>query len=122
MQVSIEIKGLDRFISAMKSADRPISKSINEAIKKSIFDLRANTIPITPIDTGRLRGSFDQTFTNLEGRLFPTVDYAIYLETGTRKMRAQPYMKPGVDRTKNQIEQNFKYEMDKAMEEIARKV
>jgi HK97 gp10 family phage protein len=31
------------------------------------------------------------------GEVGPTADYAIYLEYGTRKMKAQPYMKPGYD-------------------------
>lgn len=54
---------------------------------------------VTPVDTGALRGSISYANDNksvLIGSTMVTEDYPVYVEKGTRKMAAQPYIKPGI--------------------------
>ena len=52
---------------------------------------------VVPVDTGRLRDSITTDLSNLknnEGEVGTTVPYALYVELGTVKMGAQPYLFP----------------------------
>lgn len=51
-----------------------------------------------PVDTGRLRGSITESVEMEEKAVYvgSNVEYAPYVELGTRKMKAQPYIKPAV--------------------------
>lgn len=54
---------------------------------------------LTPVDTGRLRAS--ETIQAMPGRYVvgPVgVPYAAYVEFGTSRMRAQPYVRPAVQK------------------------
>lgn len=54
-----------------------------------------------PVDTGRLRSSIRSSGAKRDARgwvvtVGTNVEYAAYVEFGTRRMRAQPYLRPGV--------------------------
>lgn len=48
-----------------------------------------------PVKTGRLRRSLKAEMTSDGARFGSDVSYASYVEKGTRRMRAQPYLEPG---------------------------
>jgi HK97 gp10 family phage protein len=52
-----------------------------------------------PVDTGKLRSSLfaEVNGTTLRFGAGAEIDYAWYVELGTRKMRAQPYIRPALD-------------------------
>lgn len=55
---------------------------------------------LAPVDTGRLRASITNTVEqDGDGVLvtvYSDVEYAPYLETGTRRQQAQPYLRPAL--------------------------
>jgi len=55
---------------------------------------------ICPVDTGRLRASIthevDASPGKIEGRVGTNVEYAAYVELGTRRASAQPYLRPAL--------------------------
>lgn len=51
---------------------------------------------LCPVDTGRLRNSISHAVDNNAAYIGTNVDYAVYVEMGTVKTRAQPYLKPAV--------------------------
>jgi HK97 gp10 family phage protein len=55
---------------------------------------------ICPVDTGRLRGSITHEVNaspgKIEGRVGSNVEYAAYVELGTRHTPAQPYLRPAL--------------------------
>jgi len=54
---------------------------------------------VTPVDTGALRASINyKTSENAVhvGSTLTKEDYPVYVEKGTRKMKAQPYIEPGI--------------------------
>jgi HK97 gp10 family phage protein len=60
-----------------------------------------------PVDTGNLRDSYDYEVDPAVKvvRIGTNVDYAIYQEYGTRKMKAQPHLTPAIEENKNKIKQ-----------------
>lgn len=52
----------------------------------------------TPVDTGRLRNSITHQLEGDDAVVIGTnVEYAAYVEYGTRNTKAQPYLKPGIE-------------------------
>lgn len=49
---------------------------------------------LCPVDTGRLRNSISHAVEGDSVYIGTNVEYAIYVEKGTRKMQAYPYLKP----------------------------
>ena len=64
---------------------------------------------LAPVRTGALRDSiYWRKVRELIYEIGATVAYAIYVEYGTWKMRAQPYLRPAVLRYQNQITYLFR--------------
>lgn len=70
---------------------------------------------LTPVDTGALRGSINYKTTDNAvhiGSTLTSEDYPVYVEKGTRKMKAQPYIEPGIKLNlkslKNIAKRNYK--------------
>jgi len=55
-----------------------------------------------PVDTGNLMGSLHWRKTDWGWIVGTTVDYASFVEFGTRKMAAQPYLRPAAHKAFNQ--------------------
>jgi HK97 gp10 family phage protein len=51
---------------------------------------------LCPVDTGRLRGSISHAVTNNEAYIGTNVEYGPYVELGTTRTRAQPFLRPAV--------------------------
>jgi len=50
-----------------------------------------------PVDTGNLRNSISHAVSGDAAYIGTNVEYAPYVEFGTRKMSAQPYLKPAAE-------------------------
>lgn len=67
---------------------------------------------LAPVDTGNLRSSI-QTVAYVENALpvaevGPTADYAPYVELGTNRQRAQPYMATAWDKLQPRLDRLYK--------------
>lgn len=120
MNITIKIKNLDKFMRALARSPQIVSKYANTAIRQSIYQIEREVKPRTPVDTGQLRNTQESSYGNLIGRYYPTVEYGIYVEMGTYKMAAQPYLRPGVEASLPAITKIFEQEINKAMDEIAK--
>ena len=73
-----------------------VEKALEEAIPKAAYDMEAYAVRIAPVDTGRLRSSIHVTVEDNKITLSAGVDYAPFVEYGTSKMKAQPFLRPAV--------------------------
>ncbi|WP_019008981.1 HK97-gp10 family putative phage morphogenesis protein [Deinococcus aquatilis] len=61
--------------------------------------LRNEMVLLAPVDTGRLRQSINvQKIGKGHYRVGTNVNYAPFVEFGTRYMRAQPFMRPAIEK------------------------
>ena len=77
------------FLTAAGAVIIEIAVTIEGAAKRSC-----------PVDTGRLRSSITHEIElvpgKVRGRVGSNVEYAAYVELGTRRTRAQPYLRPAL--------------------------
>lgn len=65
------------------------------------LELRTEAVKAAPVDTGRLRASIGLKKIPGGWRVGTNVQYALWVEYGTRHTRAQPFMRPAAEKVKN---------------------
>ena len=90
-KVTIDRKKLDRLILLL-----PVQlEAVLEIAARSIEGKAKQTVPV---DTNATRGSIRvDNLGNFSRRIGPTTDYATYLEFGTSRMPARPYIVPAAE-------------------------
>ena len=72
-----------------------------QIVSKTVYDVEAQAKTVVPVDTGNLKKSISTELVKpLEGVVSTGVEYAEYVEYGTSKMAAQPYMTPAAETVK----------------------
>lgn len=64
-----------------------------------------------PVDTGRLRNSITHTHDKNTAYVGTNVEYAPYVEMGTKNTKAQPYLKPAIANHLQEYEQIIEQEL-----------
>lgn len=122
MRLSVSISGL-------KPAQKKLLKKadldgIRKVVRTNTAELTANAQRNAPVSTeatvphgphGVLKGSINAEITEdgMAGVVKTGVDYAEYVELGTRFMDAQPYMKPAFEKQKPVFLRDIKKEISK---------
>lgn len=84
---------------------RPKASAI---VRKTAFQIEADAKQRAAVDTGAMRGSIQAVMdTDLEATIAVGVDYAAYVEYGTYKMPAQPYMTPAAEAARPSFDAAF---------------
>src|SRR5574343_1106457 len=92
MAVRLDTSKLDRIIATFPAEAEAVVKAGAEAVQ-------GYAASRAPVDTGALRASIQaQKRGNLLYWVADGVEYGIYQELGTYRMRAQPFMVPAVER------------------------
>lgn len=60
-----------------------------------------------PVKTGTLRRSITRRVGKRKARVGSNVEYAPFVEMGTRKMPAQPYLRPALESNRDRIKRLF---------------
>lgn len=98
--VSVKVVGLDKAIKDVKKFQFIKREAIRLAVKDTALDVERTAKEFVPVLTGRLKTSIQTDLTALlSGLTFSAmvgspVLYSKYVEFGTRKMHAQPYLYP----------------------------
>ena len=95
----ITLVNLDRVLKKVQIDDR-----LDEAVERIAYSVEAEAKRICPVDTGRLRASIHSMRIKKGAYYVGTnVEYAPFVEYGTKKMRAQPYLRPAVRKVVNMV-------------------
>lgn len=86
---------------------------VQAAITKATFDTLAQAQTRTPVRTGNLKNSLAAEIGTdgigvFTGQVFSIVEYAPYVEYGTRAMEAQPYLTPAFEAVADSLERALK--------------
>lgn len=94
-----------RALSAdLTAAGRQVGTRARAVIRKAAYDIERDAKALAPVDTGNLKNSIGHsdlrigTSGQLVAEIGPTANYGIFLELGTSRMPAQPFMGPAADR------------------------
>ncbi len=93
--MSVTVKTKNLFPTALATVDA----SRDRAVGKATTAMRGSSQREVPVDTGTLRASAETEIVRgagtTSGEVSYNTGYAIYVEMGTSKMPAQPYLIPG---------------------------
>ena len=90
-----------------------VRQRAGQAVRKAASDIEAGAKDRAPVDTGALKNSIQAKSTGeLSAEIGPGVDYGIYVELGTHKAAAQPYLVPAAEFVRPSFEAAMKQLLD----------
>lgn len=103
-RIDIDASELVELSASFTDGGSRAGRLANTAVRKTAHDIAADAKSFAPVDTGNLKNSIGTDATaiggggNYEAVIGPTASYGVFLETGTSRMAAQPFMGPAADR------------------------
>ena len=93
---SVTVRVISNRLPAISAQIRPL---VADEVKRATFDIEARAKAKAPVRTGTLRRSIASVFSNggLTGKVGPSVFYGRFIEFGTRRMGARPFMRPAAE-------------------------
>lgn len=83
-----------------------------KVIEKACLAIEHDAKAVCPVDTGNLRASIHTRIMPLQGEVGTPVDYAPFVEFGTSRQHAQPFMETAFLQNIDRIEEEFKRRLD----------
>lgn len=90
MGVSIDTSKLDEII-------KTVPGNRNEIVGKAAYHILGNARAKAPVQTGHLRDNSDVEHNGPTADINFHAEYAAYVELGTYKMAAQPFLTPAIE-------------------------
>jgi HK97 gp10 family phage protein len=84
-----------------------MEQAVSLALEASALLVEGQAKALTPVDTGNLRNSITHEVEGKEAKVGTNVEYAPFVELGTVKMAAQPYLNPALEMNKGNIQRIF---------------
>ncbi len=88
-------KELEKKLKQLSDAAR--TTATQEVLNAGAVLVHGEAILRCPVDTGNLRSSLNFSVSEDEAEIGTPVEYAPYIEYGTSRMAAQPYLRPALD-------------------------
>ena len=95
------------FLSSLDDYQEDVLEGLQKNIEKAALTLEKNAKQNCPVDTGKLRASITTEVGKLEAEVGTNVEYALYVEFGTSKQSAQPFMRPALDKAITQLNKDM---------------
>lgn len=122
MEITVEIPNLKQLRRAFSDYPEISGIYLREAGMESAFKIEREAKILSPVDTGRMRGSIGTSLgiadKGLTSIVQTNVNYAIYVHEGTARMRGRPFMRQGVEKSRGQIEEFYKRALIDTMDRI----
>ena len=96
MNIAVKVIGASQLQKLLQSKSKKIDTSLEKDILKCCLKVEADAKKKSPIDTGRLRASLTHEVRNMIGKVGTNVEYAPFVEFGTSRMGAKPYLYPAL--------------------------
>lgn len=92
-----------------------VEKDVSKLVKDTLYNIERDAKKQCPVDTGRLRGSITTNIiSTYSGEVGTNVEYADYVNSGTRYQEAQPYFDSAVKKN----EDKFNDALDEIIERL----
>ena len=110
----MSVKGWDTAIARLDAIQRKLSEAPERAARIWLEqDFKPAAKALAPVRTGELRDSIDGEVSPGGVRVFADAPHARFVEEGTTKMPAQPFLGPALKQTKGKLKERIKNEIKK---------
>lgn len=104
MGMNIGVFGLDQIEKQLAGGLAQYAERVDALVQGAGIACEKYAKQLCPVDTGRLRSSIQYVNTGFQQCMVDTdVFYALFVEVGTSKMDAQPFMDPAYEDAKNEL-------------------
>lgn len=96
--VTVKFDGLDDLLKGFNRQPQKVKQEGTQIINAVAGKVEKRAVDLAPKDTGYLSEHIiSEPKGPLNAQVIATANYSVYLEMGTRKAPAQPYMKPAIN-------------------------
>lgn len=117
VKVSCTVKGIRAFQNAMRNFDEAVKRQVHRQLASWAADVKAEAMRKVPVKTGYLRSTIYARVQEWVVQIGAEATYALYVELGTRYMRARPYLWPAIQQYLPQLEQIIREAIEAAKTE-----
>ena len=98
------MEGIEEFQAAMLQFDGALQNQVYRFLASWATDVKAEAMRLVPVRTGYLRSTIYARINEWVAEIGAEATYALFVELGTRYMRAQPYLWPAIQQYLPQLE------------------
>jgi len=93
--IDIDLRNIANLQQALKEFPGLVREELGKAVTELVLVIEAKAKELCPVDTGLLRSSITPVVESWAAAYVGTnTEYAPYVEFGTKKMEAQPFLEP----------------------------
>ncbi len=105
VEISCDINGIEEFKAAMERFDSGMQRQVHRQLASWAADVKALARQLVPVRTGHLRSTIYAKIREWVAEIGAEATYALFVEFGTRYMRARPYLYPAIREHLPRLEQ-----------------
>jgi HK97 gp10 family phage protein len=94
--VTCEVEGFEEFKAALERFDSGMQRHVHKQLASWAEDVKTLAKQLVPVRTGYLRSSIHAKISEWVAEIGAEATYALLVEFGTGRMRAQPYLYPSI--------------------------
>jgi len=107
-KLKVKVQNIDKVIKNMDKYNDEIQDKIKQVLADGGMKIQTEAQSRAPVKTGRLRNSIEtRTSGNMQVEVVATVEYAAFVEFGTRNQEAQPFLTPAFELVAPRIERDI---------------
>lgn len=96
--ITYKLKGLDGFLRNVRKKPREAQRAVDKVLARSSLRVERGAKFYAPWDTGWMSNTIYSAPSGLlSHKVVSPAHYSVYVELGTRKMAAQPFMMPALE-------------------------
>ena len=119
--IDVDLRQVARLQAALKEMPGIIAEELGKAVRDLVLLVEGEAKKLCPVDTGLLRASITPVIESwAAGYVGTNTHYAPYVEYGTRKMAAQPFLEPAYEEGRRQASRIFGQAIGRAIARFER--
>src|SRR4030043_316401 len=96
VEISCDVEGIEEFQAAMLKFDSGLQNQVHRFLVSWAADVKALAMQLVRVRTGYLRSKIYAVIKDWVAEIGADATYAYFVEMGTKRMRAQPYLYPAI--------------------------
>lgn len=107
VEITCDVEGIEEFQAALGRFDAAMQERVRGWLLGWAQRVQDAARAKAPVRTGYLRSSIYAKISNWVAEIGAEATYALFVELGTRRMRARPYLVPALEEHLAELEMNI---------------